>query len=89
MESNYLGWKNTLIELNDFCCKVEFLNSKMRDIVACRRQMDIAQYLTSLRELINKHEQNLSLISFVKEANVFAGKNEIINNELYPSMSGN
>lgn len=64
MRKKYLNWKNTLSELNDFSCKIEFLQCKMRNMIACQKFMDIDKYLISLRKLLSEHEHKLHLAEF-------------------------
>lgn len=52
-----------LIELNDFNCKIEFLQSHFRRNIAERKMLNIDEYVNSLRILFEKHEKNLRNIS--------------------------
>ena len=51
MEKNYEVWNKTLVELNNFSCKIEFLQSKMRNIVIMKKNMDKAKYFEFLDKL--------------------------------------
>jgi len=67
MENFYLSWKKTLNELNDFNCKVEFLQSNIRENVITRKNLNIDMYLSDLLGLVNKHLENLNLIAKSKK----------------------
>ena len=56
---NDYSCKNTLRELNNFSSKIEFLQSKIRNIVGCKKCMDTAEYYKTLEGIVNQHEQNL------------------------------
>jgi len=59
MKHYYLGWKKSLSELNNFSYQIEFLQRAIRNHVAINKDLDIEKYLTSAKELLSKHEQNL------------------------------
>lgn len=65
MEENdgkyFVGWRNTLYELNEFGCKIEFLQSKMRKKVAIRKITDVDKYIEAVKKLVVEHEHNLYL----------------------------
>lgn len=59
MDRNYRGWNNILSELNDFSCKIEFLESEMRVLLATKKLADTEKYLKTVKKLVNEHEHNL------------------------------
>lgn len=63
VEQNYLNWKSLLSELNDFSCKVEFLQSKMRFNIINLKSFNKQDYLDSLHLIESEHEQNLAQFS--------------------------
>ena len=71
MEQNHRGWINILAELNDFSCKIEFLESEIRNTLGTRKELDTKKYLGSIKKLVNEHEYNLNhnktLSNFYKE----------------------
>lgn len=60
MNLNDYSWENTLCELNNFGSKIEFLQSKIRNMVACKKCMDTADYFKTLEGIVNEHEHNLT-----------------------------
>lgn len=67
MQKNLFTWKQTLIELNDFNCKIEFLQTHFRRKIAERKKLNIDEYVDSLRTLFKKHEKKLRNISVKDE----------------------
>ena len=61
MKNTSLGWRNILYELNEFGCKIEFIQSKTRDCVAIKKKVDIDKYIESIKKLVIEHEHNLYL----------------------------
>lgn len=61
MKNTSLGWRNILYELNEFGCKIEFIQSKTRDYVAIKKKVDIDKYIESIKKLVIEHEHNLYL----------------------------
>lgn len=61
MKNTSLGWRNILYELNEFGCKIEFIQSKTRDCVAIRKMIDIDKYIETIKKLVVEHENNLYL----------------------------
>ena len=70
MEKNYEVWNKTLVELNNFSCKIEFLQSKMRNIVIMKKNMDKAKYFEFLDKLFLEHKHNLTSIIDENDKNV-------------------
>jgi len=73
MKHYYLGWKQSLSELNDFSSQLEFLHSKIRNHVAISNVLDIDKYLTSVKKLVSKHEQNLYNITNETKSEIIRG----------------
>ena len=67
MKHYYLEWKKTLNELNDFSCKIEFLQSKLRNNVIYNKNLDIEKYLNSLKTHVKNHTYNLRMISHLAD----------------------
>ena len=61
MKNTSLGWRNILYELNEFGCKIEFIQSKTRDCVAIRKMIDVDKYIETIKKLVVEHEHNLYL----------------------------
>lgn len=59
MKRNKLDLKNSLTELNDYSCKIEFLQSEMRKDVVADKHLNIKKYLNALRDMLTEHEYNL------------------------------
>ena len=59
MKQNKLGLKNSLSELNDYGCRIERLQSEMRNDVVNDKHLNIGKYLNVLREMLTEHETNL------------------------------
>lgn len=87
MYKNYNGWNNTLKELNNFNSKIEFLQSKMRDIVVERKSLDVADYMQELNKFIEEHEYNLYSILDKKNMDVFITRNLIMNRNLEANIN--
>ncbi len=83
MARNYREWNNILSEPNDFSCKIEFLESEMRDILATRKILDTKTYLKSIKKLVNEHEDNLSLCPSTTKLKMFSDSNKIYNSKTY------
>lgn len=62
MEKNYEVWNETLVELNNFSCKIEFLQSRMRNTVVTKKSMDKAKYFELIDNLFLEHKHNLCSI---------------------------
>lgn len=60
MKQNKLGLKNSLSELNDYGCRIERLQSEMRNDVVHDKHLNIGKYLNVLREMLTEHEYNLA-----------------------------
>lgn len=60
MRQQIFDWKQTLSELNDYSCKIEFLQCEMRNSIVCSRCMNIDKYLKTLKSILNDHEENLN-----------------------------
>lgn len=60
MRQQIFDWKQTLSELNDYSCKIEFLQCEMRNLIVCTRCINIDKYLKSLRNILKDHEENLN-----------------------------
>lgn len=61
MKNTSLGWRNILYELNEFGCKIEFIQSKTRNSVAIRKMVDIDKYIEAIKKLVVEHENKLYL----------------------------
>ena len=59
MKQNKLGLKNSLTELNDYSCRIELLQSEMRNDVVNEKHLNIRKYLNVLRDMLTEHEYNL------------------------------
>ena len=55
------AWKNTLSELNDFSCQIEFLQSRLRNQVSMKKQVEFDKYIEFVKKLVVEHEHNLYL----------------------------
>lgn len=55
------AWQNTLSELNDFSCQIEFLQSRIRNQVSMKKQVDFNKYIEFVKKLVVEHEHNLYL----------------------------
>ena len=75
MKQEYLSWKNLLNELNDFNCKIEFLQIKIRKNLILNKNFNITEYVSKLRGLLDQHSKNLSSIE--------------ANNSNFVNLSGN
>lgn len=62
MEHHNFEWRSILSELNDFSCKVEFLQCETRRHVILKKNLDIGEYLIFLKNIMMKHELNLDKI---------------------------
>lgn len=87
MNTIFNGWNNTLKELNNFNCKIEFLQSKMRDIVVRRKGFDIPEYLETLRKIITEHEYHLYSIADKKNTDVFVTRDLIMSKNLTDNIN--
>lgn len=63
MKTNYESWNKTLVELNNFSCKIEFLQGKMRTAVVNRKSMDMTKYYDFLDKIVGEHKLSLSTIT--------------------------
>lgn len=63
MKKNLLSWRQTLTELNDFSCKIEFLQCRLRKSISEKKRLNLDDYLSSLKQLMLRHQQNLKVIS--------------------------
>ena len=70
MKHYFHVWKNTLNELNDFSCRVEFLQCKIRQNICEAKTLDINEYMCSLQDSLRKHERNLLQIVMNKNNNL-------------------
>ncbi len=61
MKNDSIGWRNLLYELNEFGCKIEFLQSKMRNQVIVEKNVDVDKYINSVKKLVVEHEHKLYL----------------------------
>lgn len=89
MDRNYRGWNNILSELNDFSCKIEFLQSEMRGILATSKLLNTEAYLETIKELVNEHKHNLSPSLSTTKVKLFHDSNEIYNSKVYREISNN
>lgn len=56
-------WNKTLVELNNFSCKIEFLQSKMRNTIVMKKNMDKEKYFEFLDKIFLEHKHNLHSIT--------------------------
>jgi len=79
MNLDDLNWGNTLNELDNFECKIEFLQSKIRSMVVCEKSMDTADYFKTLEGMVNEHKDNLTKSIAGTEINAFRNSIEMNN----------
>lgn len=63
---NSRGWEDILFELNNFECKIEFLQSETRRVLLNNRKINMDNYFTNVKQLLSEHECNLFLIPKIK-----------------------
>lgn len=61
MNKIYASWKSILYEMNNFNCKIEFLQTEMRKLVFLKENIDLNKYIYEIKNLVTEHEHNLYL----------------------------
>lgn len=56
---NQCRWDRVLYELNNFGCNIEFIQSKTRDDLIIHKKIKIDDYISKIKDLVDKHECNL------------------------------
>jgi hypothetical protein len=87
MKNNHLDWKKTLTELNNFHCRIEFLQSRIRDFVVERKGINIGDYIKELNKFIEEHEYNLYSIEDKNNMVVFIMRDLIMSENLTDSIN--
>ena len=59
MKQNKYNLKNNLTELDDYGCRIEFLQREMRKYFVTDKRLNIGKYLNALRDMLTEHELNL------------------------------
>lgn len=85
MKNDSMNWRNLLYELNEFGCKIEFLQSKMRNQVVVGKIADVDKYIESVKKLVVEHEHNLYL-DFCDMKIDMIRKNTAMNGQTYPKL---
>ena len=62
MNKYYFSWNLLLNELNDFSCKVEFLQSRFRRKLVRSKIFSVREYVENINDLLQDHTENLNRV---------------------------
>lgn len=70
MEISNSSWEDILYELNNFSCKIEFLEGETRSKLCNEKKINMNIYFNNLKKLLNEHKYNLFNQLNIEEKNI-------------------